>query len=71
MANIRVGRKSGFIVRGGKSRRESTWIALNTVEATLGGAPTAVLMNSLNAAALALRPFTVVRSRGTILVFSD
>ncbi len=71
MANIRVGRRSGRVFRGGGFRRESQWLSQDTVEATLAGAPTAVLMTSLNAAALALRPFTVVRDRGVIFVRSD
>ncbi len=46
-----------------RSRRESMWIALSFVETDLTAGTTAVLTNSLNAAALALRPFTVVRTR--------
>ncbi len=71
MANIRTVRRSGRVFRGGKSRRETMWIGVATTENTLGGAPTAVLANSLNAAALALRPFTIVRVRGMIYVRSD
>jgi len=71
MTNIRTGRKSGFIVRGGRSVRETLWLFIDTVEATLSGAPTAVLANSLNATALALRPFTIVRTRGVMHVRSD
>ena len=71
MANLNIRRRSGFIQRGGVSRRETLWIEISTVEATLGGAPTAVLANSLNAAALALRPFTVVRTRGIFFARSD
>ena len=44
--------------------RESLWIPLDTVETTLAAASTATLVASLNAAALALRPFTIVRTRG-------
>ncbi len=71
MANIRTGHRSGFLQRGGVRRRESLWISIVTVEVTLGGAPTAVLLLALNAAALALRPFTIVRTRGVIFCRSD
>ena len=47
------------------------WIELGTVASTLSGAPTAVLASSLNAAGLALRPFTVIRTRGWLEVHSD
>ncbi len=46
--------------RGGRQVRETLWIGIGTVEAALTGAPTAVILNALNAAALALRPFTVI-----------
>ena len=71
MANIRTAGKSGFIVRGGSRRRETLWIDDPTVEATLGGAPTATLLSTLSAAGLALRPFTVVRTRGNFFIRSD
>ena len=53
------------------AKRESVWLFVDTVEATLSGAPTAVLANVLNAAALALRPFTIVRTRGVLFIRSD
>ncbi len=63
MANIRRSRAGGFI-RGGRHRRETIW--LGTAQTSSGFAATTVaILNSLNAAALALRPFTVVRVRGT------
>ena len=65
---VGVGR---FATRRQGPRRETLWLETGTVEAVLGGAPTALLTNSLNAAALALRPFTVVRVRGVIAVRSD
>ena len=52
-------------------RRKTLWIPVDTVETALSGAPTAVLANSLSAAALALRPFTIVRTRGVMHVISD
>ena len=51
--------------------RETLWLFDTTVEVTLAGAPTAVLALSLNAAALALRPFTVIRTRGFMHCQSD
>jgi len=57
--------------RLGATRRETAWLFIQTVEATLGGAPTATLANSLNAAALAMRPFTIIRTRGVLYVSSD
>ena len=70
MANINVGRKSGFIMRSGGRRRETIWFGgtgFSQAVATTG--TTLVLV--LNAAALALRPFTVIRTRGVIGVSSD
>ncbi len=54
-----------------RARRETLWLFVATVESTLSGGPTAVLANSLSAAALALRPFTIVRTRGIIHIRSD
>jgi len=71
MANVNIGRKSGFIKRSGVMRRESLWGSWDTVQTTLSGAPTAAITNSLNATALALRPFTIVRFRGWMHVVSD
>ncbi len=62
-------RRSGLVVRGG-TRRESVWIGVTPVLSTLtavGG----TITNILNAAALALRPFTVVRVRGELYIRSD
>ncbi len=71
MSNIRTARKSGFIVRGGVRRRETVWFGGTAFTQTLATPTTVALVQSLNAAALALRPFTVVRTRGRILVHSD
>ncbi len=71
MANIRVGRKSGFILRSGVMRRQTLWFTQAIVRTTLAAASTSVIITSLNAAALALRPFTIVRSRGFLLLRSD
>jgi len=63
MANIRTARRSGLVLRGGRNIRESSWFFLTPLEVSIGGSDTATLFGSLNAAALALRPFTIVRSR--------
>ena len=71
MANIRRARRSGLVFRGGRNVRETLWIGQAEVAAALPAANSAVLMTSLNAAGLALRPFTVVRERGTFWAQSD
>ncbi len=71
MARVFTNRKSGFIQRSGVRRRETLWIDDPTVEGTMGGAPTALIFSSGSAALLALRPFTVVRVRGIMMIRSD
>ncbi len=72
MANVRTSNRSGVFRRGGAVvRRQSLWLFLTPTRTTLSAANSAVLSNSLSAAALALRPFTVVRSRGTMHLESD
>ena len=58
-----------FISRG--SRRETRWLNLDPVTATLGTGGTAAITHSLTTEELALRPFTVVRTRGVLHVQSD
>ncbi len=58
------------IVRRGKSIRKSAWIGFQHVGATLSSA-SSTLIFSLNAAALALRPFTIVRTHFSFFVNSD
>jgi len=58
-----------IVTRSG-ARRETLWFFTSIVRATLtanGG----TLLTSLNAAALALRPFTIVRTHQTIHIKSD
>ncbi len=72
MANIHTARRSGFITRGGRQVRETVWVPLATIQqATLAAASTALLFGGLSAGALALRPFTVIRTRGFWHVQSD
>ncbi len=65
-----MARKSGFVRRHGVMRRETTWLG-GVISRTSQVADGATLLTSLNAAALALRPFTVIRTRGVIMVKSD
>ena len=57
----RVISRSKFIAPG--PTRDTIWFASPLVTVTAAASATAVLMSSLNAAALALRPFTVIRTR--------
>jgi len=64
-----AGRSRGFN-RGRTQRRESLWLFFEpviTVMTATGG----TLTHSLNAAALALRPFTIVRTHIELLLKSD
>ncbi len=58
-------------LRAGKTRRETMWLPGALASTTIAGVSTAVLVGSLNAAALALRPFTIVRVRGRLHMRSD
>ena len=71
MARISTSRKSGFIRRDGVMRRETVWFQFPFDERTLAASATAFLSYSLNAAALELRPFTIIRSRFEWFVRSD
>ncbi len=70
MANITVNRKSGFIRRSGRMRRETLWQRLGSTRTTLA-AGTPVLFTGFNATILGLRPFTIIRSRGVLHISSD
>ena len=59
-----MARKSGYIMRRGVMRRETVWLGGLVVRTALGSPSTAAIHTSLAAPALALRPFTVVRTRG-------
>ncbi len=70
MARIHTGRKSGFVLRGGSLRRETVWIdVVESFNALPVG--TSILLNVTGAGVLALRPFTVVRTRGMIGIRTD
>jgi len=66
-----MARKSGFVRRHGVMRRETMWLTNPYATSSIGAGSTAVLAAALNAAALALRPFTIVRVRGHFHVRSD
>ena len=57
------------VARRSGSRRETSWIGIGANTASVDS--TAVLMSSLNAAALALRPFTIVRTYLEVLLRND
>ena len=70
MPNLRTSNK-GIFLRGGVRRRETFWLGIPRASDTMATSATAVLSSTLNAAALALAPFTIVRSRGMWLTHSD
>ena len=51
--------------------RQTFWFSALAVDTVLAAASIATLISSLNAAALALRPFTIVRTRGYVNLLSD
>ncbi len=53
------------------SKRQSLWIGFTPTQTTITAGSGATLTHVLNAAALALEPFTVVRVRGEAYVHSD
>ncbi len=72
MARISTGRKSGFILRGGVMRRETKWVGIApTALSALSAGSTAALFTGLGATELALRPFTIVRTRIDFWAASD
>ena len=67
-----MARKSGHVFRGGRMvKRDSLWLNFVALETTIAAASTATLVSTLNAAALALRPFTIVRTRIHLGLRSD
>jgi hypothetical protein len=58
-------------MRGGRAVRETLWIGISETVTTLAAANTATLINALNAPALALTPFTIVRTVGFMGIRSD
>jgi len=66
-----MARKSGHVLRRGVMRRETLWLFNSPANTAIAAAATGVLVATLNAAALALRPFTIVRVRGLLFASSD
>jgi len=52
-------------------RRKSVWISFMPTQTVITPASTAVLIATMSASALALRPFTIVRTRGLLNYRSD
>ena len=66
-----MARKSGFVRRNNRMVRETLWAFDQPTDTALGAASTAVLLTAAGAGLLALRPFTIIRSRGFFHVISD
>jgi len=63
---------SGRTIRSGARTRSMVWLDLwFSTDKVAVAASSAILLATFNAAALALRPFTIVRTRGTLWVASD
>ena len=72
MAHVITGRKTGFIQRSGRMVRQSRWLGLADFQSTtLAAGSNATLITSFAAGLLAERPFTIVRTRGTLYLESD
>ena len=71
MANIQTARRSGLVLRGGKNVRSTAWVGLIPTDTALAAPSTAVLLAIFGASALAIRPFTIVRTRGFFYCRSD
>jgi len=63
--------KSGTVLRSGGSRRQTLWIAQSVIETTLASAESELLVSLLDSVGLALRPFTIVRTVGALMLRSD
>jgi len=63
--------RRGFVMRHGRSVRETRWLDISPVTTNLAAATTAAISHSLSAVELALRPFTIIRTRLNWLVRSD
>ncbi len=66
-----MARKSGFIRRNNVMRRETQWVSISIASTAIGSAGSATLIRQANAALLALRPFTIVRTRVALHMRSD
>ncbi len=66
-----MARKSGLVYRKGGARRDTFWVPALVDSTTLASANSAAITASPSAALLALRPFTIIRTRGYIYARSD
>ena len=66
-----MARKSGFVRRNNVMRRETVWAQGTFLSTTLASTNAVAITAQLSAAGLALRPFTIVRTRGYLSVKSD
>ena len=66
-----MARRFRTILRGGRPVRETLWFGMTETRTVTNGANAAAIILSLNAAALALRPFTIVRSLMHYSIRSD
>jgi len=66
-----MARKSGNVFRRGRMIRSTSWIEVAATQTVLGSASASALVSVANAALLAERPFTVVRTRGYFFARSD
>jgi len=66
-----MARKSGFVRRRGSMVRETRWLDIPAAITTLAAASTASVTHVLTAEELALRPFTIIRTRGFLHTQSD
>ncbi len=64
-------RFKGLRARMISQKRTTFWLSATAITDTLSTASTAAILTTLNAAALALRPFTIVRTRGYWHIHSD
>ncbi len=64
-------RAHGLRTRMVASGRKTFWVGGTIVNSVLAAANSALIVTSLSVSALALRPFTVVRTRGVWSFFSD
>ena len=70
MARSFTSRKSGFIQRAGRMRRETLWVPISPVTTVLSASQVA-LVYTASAAEDALRPYTVVRTHLYLAIVTD
>ena len=71
MARFRNARRSTGFFRGGRAVRETSWFGISPTNTNLPAANSAILFTGLTAGLLAMRPFTVIRTRGFWHISSD